>query len=499
MISSVIVAISVLFLVWILRRIFLLCRLPCGPWGFPLLGSGLQLNFENIPGMLIKWQRKYGDIFSFSLPVNQDVVVVSSDELIYEVLVRRSAEFSTRPESIRLHELFKGCVVGFGHYTPQWRVLKNALTVSLKRSGESLLVLENTAISAVQEMVEKWKLQSGNIINPNQDISDVVYRNISSLVFHKEFSQKEAKTWAEITNKVVACFSEKAQYLELFPWLRHLPNADWQYLKDTNKEMTSFINNQIKLRMERFDGINPQCTLDALILNQKKYNKEVRESMISDSNITYMCSELMGAGLTSIHRTIYAMLAILADPDHAHIVKEMQKEIDANIGNETFRMADKHKLPYVEAFILESHRYWTLSSILNPHAATVDTTLAGFTVPKGTWIWPNVFNLSHDTRYWDYPWKFDPTRFLDKNGQVVPPDHYNRYRLLTFSAGLRVCPGQIISRNRLFLIITSIVQNFNLSPAPGKAKPNHDCRKNFIGGLLAMPEDYEILIHSRYT
>ncbi len=46
-------------------------------------------------------------------------------------------------------------------------------------------------------------------------------------------------------------------------------------------------------------------------------------------------------------------------------------------------------------------------------------------------------------------------------------------------------------------MITSIVQNFEISPAPGKKKPNHDCRTNVVGGLISRPEDYEILIRSR--
>ena len=46
------------------------------------------------------------------------------------------------------------------------------------------------------------------------------------------------------------------------------------------------------------------------------------------------------------------MIAVLADPDHAEIVKTMQDEIDTNIGDETPRLADKHKLPQVEAVSL---------------------------------------------------------------------------------------------------------------------------------------------------
>ncbi len=133
--------------------------------------------------------------------------------------------------------------------------------------------------------------------------------------------------------------------------------------------------------MEHFDGVNPECTLDALILYQREYNNENMKK-ITDDNIAYMASDLLGAGLTTTSRMIYTILAIFADPDHADIVQKMQTEIDKNIGKEIPRLADKRKLPYTGAVILESLRYWTQSCILIPHAARVDTTLAGYTVPK---------------------------------------------------------------------------------------------------------------------
>ncbi len=79
--------------------------------------------------------------------------------------------------------------------------------------------------------------------------------------------------------------------------------------------------------------------------------------------------------------------------------------------------------------MFELLRYTTIAPILVPHLATQDTTLGGYTLPQGTQIWANVFKLHHDMRYWERPSKFNPHRFLDGNGEVVPPDHMNRKRL----------------------------------------------------------------------
>ncbi len=451
MISPIYVALAVMLMWWIARRVMIICRLPPGPWGLPLFGSGFVVDIGNLPNLLTRWHKRHGDIFSFSLPIHQDVIVVSSYELIHEVLVKRSADFSDRPKSIRVQGLLDGHIeVGFGNDTPQWRALKKALNVSLKMYGERLVILEEIAIGAVQDMMEKWRKQSGSMINPANDISDIVCNTLSSLVFHEAFSQEETKHWTEIDFKFFLGLSDRAQYLETFPWLRYLPNADWKFFQDANKEMMSFLNKKIERRMKHFDGINPECIFDALKLYQMKYNQENMENIISDTDIAYIVAGIIVPGLTTTQRMMYTILAILADHEHSDVIKRMQDEIDRNIGKDPPRISDKqmHRLPFVEAVIMECMRYWTQSCFLLPHAAAVDTKLAGFTIPKGTWIWPNVFNLTHDSRYWKNPFEFNPNRFLNEKGDIVPPGHLNRKRLKQFGAGRRGCRGEVMAKNR---------------------------------------------------
>ena len=61
--------------------------------------------------------------------------------------------------------------------------------------------------------------------------------------------------------------------------------------------------------------------------------------------------------------------------------------------------------------------------------------------------------------------------------------YYFFSRLLPFGAGRRVCIGEVLAKNRLFLIMSGIVQNFTFKPKSEAEKPDDDPRNYISGGL----------------
>ena len=110
-----------------------------------------------------------------------------------------------------------------------------------------------------------------------------------------------------------------------------------------------------------------------------------------------------------------------------------------------------------------------------PHLAKCDAELNGYFIPKGTYIFPNLWSLHHDERYWDRPWEFNPSRFIE-DGKVIAPDHKKKQRLLAFGAGRRQCPGEVFARNRLFILTCLMLQKFKFVPAEGHPLPSDDPR-----------------------
>ena len=65
-------------------------------------------------------------------------------------------------------------------------------------------------------------------------------------------------------------------------------------------------------------------------------------------------------------------------------------------------------------------------------------------------------------------------------------------RLLAFGAGRRVCPGEVLARNRLFLLVTSLLQRFHFKAEADDKLPVFDPREYEVGGVVLTPPRYKV-------
>ena len=147
-------------------------------------------------------------------------------------------------------------------------------------------------------------------------------------------------------------------------------------------------------------------------------------------------------------------------------------------------------MPYTQATVLELLRFSSIVPLGIPHTAMCDTTVKGYTIPAGTEVMANLWELHHDEKFWDKPFEFCPERYLDPSGDLVDASHENRRHTMPFGAGPRVCVGEVLARTRLFMFIATTAQMFEIKLA-GSADVSCDPRDYEHGGVLS-PKDYEI-------
>nr|XP_014339116.1 PREDICTED: cytochrome P450 2J2-like [Bos mutus] len=141
------------------------------------------------------------------------------------------------------------------------------------------------------------------------------------------------------------------------------------------------------------------------------------------------------------------------------IQEKVQAEIDRVLGqSQQPSMAARESMPYTNAVIHEVLRMGNIIPLNVPREVAVDTTLAGYHLPKGTVVVTNLTALHRDPAEWATPDTFNPEHFLE-NGQFK-----KRESFLPFSIGKRMCLGEQLARAELFIFFTSLLQKFTFRP-----------------------------------
>lgn len=158
-------------------------------------------------------------------------------------------------------------------------------------------------------------------------------------------------------------------------------------------------------------------------------------------------------------------------------------------------------MPYTVATIYEILRY--SSSPIVPHVATENSQIAGYGVLKDTIVFINNYELNTSEKYWNNPKEFNPERFLEtvpahKVRKDSPPGAPNVLRVkkniphfLPFSVGKRTCIGQNLVRCFSFLLLTNILENFDV------ASDNPDTIKMYPACVAVPPETYSLKLTPR--
>ena len=187
--------------------------------------------------------------------------------------------------------------------------------------------------------------------------------------------------------------------------------------------------------------------------------------------------------------------AVLYLASHPHIQKELQREIDEVVGASRLpSLSDKPRMPYTEAVMQEILRKSSIASVGLVHTALQDTTIAGFDVPKGTFIFPLFHWAHHNPKYWDNPDEFTPEHFLSPKGTgdtgkltVIKND-----ALMPFSVGKRVCLGETLARDEFFLFLTCIFQRFEVVMDPSRPV-TYEALNTFI----TKPKPFSVIMSDR--
>ncbi|XP_077677182.1 cytochrome P450 2H2-like isoform X3 [Eretmochelys imbricata] len=331
---------------------------------------------------------------------SERVVVLYGYEIVKEALVGLGEEFSGRGSMPLFEKMAQEPGIVFSN-GERWKKLRRFALTNLRNFGMGKKSIEERIQEETRFLVERLRNTNGRPFDPTLFLTHTVSNVICAIVFGDRFDYEDKK-FVTLINLI-----EENGKLQRSPWTAEQKNGQSEFN----------VGSLVRSTVELF---------------------------------------IAGTGTTSVTMK-FGLLILLKYPE---IEEKVHEEIDRVIGrSQSPCMADRSQMPYTDAVVHEIQRYINLVPLGLPHAVTRDVHLKQYLIPKGTTIFPSLKSVLYDSREFPNPEQFNPGHFLDENGAFKKSDFF-----MPFSAGKRICVGESLARMELFLLLTTILQNFTLKP-----------------------------------
>ncbi|XP_074855952.1 cytochrome P450 2H2-like isoform X1 [Carettochelys insculpta] len=433
-------------------------KLPPGPLAFPIIGNVLQLNLRDMSQSLHKLSVKHGPVFTIYFG-SKPIVVLSGYAAVKEALIDHGQEFSGRGALPLVNKIGKGRGIIFSN-GERWKQLRRFALTNLRNFGMGKKSIELRIQEEARFLVERLRNTQGRPFDPAVFLSHAISNIICSVVFGDRFDYEDKKFLTLIhlimeNNKLFGFFL--VQLYNFFPTLLdYIPGPHHRVFKNA-EEFKSFVLERVKMHKESLDPSCPRDFIDAFLIKMEE-ERQNDQSEFTTENLARSTVDLFLAGTNTTSTTLrYGFLILLKYP---HIEEKIHEEIDRVIGRgRSPCMADRSQMPFTDAVLHEMQRFINLVPLGVPHAVTKDVHFRQYLIPKGTTVFPFLESVLYDSKEFPNPEQFNPGHFLDENGAFKKSDFF-----IPFSAGKRICVGEGLARIELFLVLTTILQNFTLKP-----------------------------------
>lgn len=434
-------------------------RLPPGPKPVFFLGNLHQIPRKEPYKIYRDWSQLYGPVVYMRV-FSRQFVVLNSLEAITDLYEKRSAKYSTRPNSV-----MGGTLVGreqtaiiFMKYGPKWKQTRQLIHGWLSQRALTKYVPMQALCS--------YRLMQNLLDDPDHFAEHI--RNSAGSIILKLAYGLDCKSYddpwiamSEEVQQITAIATEPGRWLvDSFPWLRFvpsfLPGAGFlRWAKRSRKVAHDLVKapfNKVREDMKMGTAC-PSFVRDQLLENSSEDKRE-------EDNDVLICAagSLYAAGIDTIVSTMRMFFYIMAT--RPEIQKAAQEEVDGVIGTQRLAtLDDRDALPYIGCLVKELFRFNAVAHLV-PHSLDEDDVYEGYLIPKGSWIIANIWAVLHDPAIFKDPDNFNPDRFNPSHAEMDPT-----YIAFCVGLGRRFCPAYHFSQTTIFLNVVHTLSLFNiLSP-----------------------------------
>ncbi|XP_043945730.1 cytochrome P450 2K1-like [Protopterus annectens] len=399
----------------------------------------------------------------------QKIVVLTGYDTVKDALINHADEFGNRGRSPLFQNAFKDHGIIFAN-GESWKQMRRFALSTLRDFGMGKKTIEHRILEESVALIKVFESFKGQPFENTLIMNSALANIICSIIFGHRFEYDDSTfiQFLKIINESVRLSgSFIIRLYNAFPFLGFLPGA----LKQIIKNREDF-NREIKKIFAEFKStLNPSDIrgfTDAFLVKQEAERAKNEATYFDDENMLYSTTNLFGAGTETTSTTLRWGFLLMAK--YPEIQNKVQKEIESVIGPvRPPTVEDRKNMPYCNAVIHEIQRFGNIVPMNLQHETSMDTYFRGYFLPKGTQVIPLLSSVLRDKTQWKTPDLFNPSHFLNTEGQFVKKDAF-----MPFSAGRRACLGETLAKMELFLLFVGVLQKFTFCPPPGVTEKELD-------------------------
>ncbi|MCA9969252.1 MAG: cytochrome P450, partial [Anaerolineales bacterium] len=344
-----------------------------GPQERPFLGSARTFA-QDPPEELLRLAETYGEMVRFRL-FTQTLYLVSSPELVREVLVTQAGSFPKWSRDVDLLSRFigRGLVTSNGAYHQKQRQL-----VQPAFHTRRIAAYADTMVAYTAEMRAGWR--DGETRDLSQEMVNLTMFIVGKTLFDADRAALSGRAGRILEASHALQAISDADFKSPIDWPEWLPTARNRRRKAERAVLDRLILGMIaERRAAAVDGRihDTGDLLSMLLLAQDEAGAAMTDAQVRDELVT-----LFVAGHETTSNALTWTWYLLAQ--HPDVEARLHAEVDGVLNGRLPTLNDLKALPYTLMVLKEAMRLYPPAWVLNARQAAADVTLGDYHLPKGS-------------------------------------------------------------------------------------------------------------------